>query len=79
MSGKRFFHGHIAYVHVKMHDMIGNVLHHCERCEELDSNFYYRWNTIQNKIHYLTSTQLSEFYDFYKDTPVKSFNTKDIS
>lgn len=30
-------------------------------------------------VHYLTSTQLQEFYDFYANCPVSSFSTKSIS
>lgn len=30
-------------------------------------------------VHYLTSTQLQEFYDFYANCPVQSFSTKSIS
>ncbi len=53
-----------------------NSLSKVELCQAM---FYIIIKDVKSwTIHYLTCSQLQEYYEFYKESPVKSFNTKDI-
>ena len=54
-----------------------NSLSKVELCQTM---FYIIIKDVKSwTIHYLTSTQLHEYFEVYRDCPVKSFNTGEIS